>query len=83
MGIAEELRREALLRDRGSSLPAGYVPRAGDILLRADGARFEVSGLTSAGKGVEMRGLDLPLVIYLPVSELGAEFVAVEKRRGR
>lgn len=77
--IVEELRVEAIARHRGDGLPYGYVPRVGDVLLRADGSRFEVAGMTTGGGGVEMRGLDNPLVLYLAVAELGSEFVAIEQ----
>ena len=78
--IAEELTLLAILEDTESGLPYRYKPRRGDVLVRADGALFEVVGHTSDGNGVELRGMDEPLTVYLPASELSAEFVALERR---
>jgi hypothetical protein len=66
--------------DRGPGLPAGYEPRRGDVLERTDGARFRVVQWTADGKGVELRGLEVPLTLYLPAGELGEQFVALVSR---
>jgi hypothetical protein len=63
---------------RGSErLPAGYRPRVGDVLKRADGALFEVVAFTVDGRGVELQGLDQPLTLYADRLGLDREFVAV------
>lgn len=77
--IAREL-EEVAERGQGLGLPAGYVPRRGDVLERSDGARFRVVQHTLDGKGVELLGLDVPLTLYLPAGELGELFVAVVSR---
>jgi|CXWL01.1.fsa_nt_gi hypothetical protein len=61
-------------------IPAGYEPRSGDELIRADGQRFRVVALTVDGKAVELEQLEEPLVIYVPVGELRALFVRLERR---
>lgn len=68
--IVDELEALASERAASSSLPADYSPRRGDVLMRLDGARFEVVGLTADGEGVELRGVIDPLTIYIPRSEL-------------
>ncbi|HLE84977.1 MAG TPA: hypothetical protein VJG13_11600 [Thermoanaerobaculia bacterium] len=64
----------------GPGLPAGYEPRRGDVLERTDGARFRVVQWTADGKGVELRGLEVPLTLYLPAGGLGEQFVALVSR---
>lgn len=78
--IAEEVGAVAE-GDRGPGLPEGYQPARGDVLERGDGARFRVVNLTGDGKGVELRGLDSPLTIYVPLEELAGEFVDVVASR--
>ncbi|MEM7482451.1 MAG: hypothetical protein AAF481_14845 [Acidobacteriota bacterium] len=62
-------------------LPLDYSPAVGDILRREDGHRFRVISFTADGKGVELRGLDIPLVLYIEPKKLPSQFVAVEARR--
>ncbi|MEM7048080.1 MAG: hypothetical protein AAF604_00385 [Acidobacteriota bacterium] len=62
-------------------LPAGYEPRIGDVLRRVDGARFEVVSFTADGRGVELRGRDLPLIIYVEPAEMARLFEHLEERR--
>lgn len=61
-------------------IPAGYEPRSGDELIRADGQRFRVVALTVDGKAAELEQIDEPLVIYVPVGDLRAVFVQLERR---
>lgn len=74
VGILHELRVRAEERRPVESLPADYVPERGDVLLHRDGARYQVEGLTSDGKGVELLGLDQPLTLYVALDSLGGEF---------
>ncbi|MFP3941308.1 MAG: hypothetical protein ACLF0P_13460 [Thermoanaerobaculia bacterium] len=67
--------------ERGPGLPEGYEPVRGDVLERTDGARFRVVALTGEGKGVELRGVDSPLTIYVPLEELAGEFVDLVSRK--
>lgn len=68
--------------ERVRGLPAGYEPRRGDVLERADGLRFQVVQHTADGKGVELEGVEVPLTLYLAVDGLAEEFVAVVSRVG-
>jgi hypothetical protein len=80
--IADELLAEARARDSGAGFPRGYVPRSGDILLSRDGARFRVERYTADGRGVEISGIDSPLLIYIEAGAVTSEFVSLEERRG-
>ncbi len=64
-----------------SRLPEGYEPRAGDRLRRFDGALYEVVAYTGDGAGIELEGLDEPLVIFIPVAALRDEFEELVWRR--
>jgi hypothetical protein len=78
--IAEDLAAIARPETARASLPRGYAPKAGDILVRTDGERFAVVGLTGDGKGVELAGVRVPLVLYVQIADLDREFVALERR---
>jgi len=70
----------ALLADSRSpvmGLPRDYVPRAGDVLERADGMLFEVVGYTSDKRGVELTGVNEPLTIFIATEALHDSFVSV------
>lgn len=67
----------------GPGLPSEYEPARGDVLERADGARFRVVTLTGEGKGVELRGVDSPLTVYIPLEELPGVFVELVSRKDR
>lgn len=64
-----------------TDFPRGYKPKPGDVLKRKDGLLFEVVALTSDKRGVELRGVNQPLVIYVLGEELIGEFVSVVERR--
>lgn len=57
-----------------SRLPAGYEARAGDRLRRFDGTLFRVVAYTGDGAGLELEGIDEPLVVFIPVAALRDEF---------
>jgi hypothetical protein len=76
--VAGELATKALPLDR---LPVGYEPRPGDMLRRVDGVLFEVMRRTADGKGIELRGKEQPLVLYVRPEDLRAEFDALVSRR--
>lgn len=78
--IAEELAQRALSSPVAGGLPADYVPRAGDLLLRADEVEFEVVGPTADGNGFELRGRLQPLTVYLGKDDLRRQFVRVLHR---
>lgn len=73
-GLAERAERTAPRRT-GPGLPDGYEPRSGDVLERADGVLFEVVADTVDGRGVELRGVDQPLTVYLAKDQIGRVFV--------
>lgn len=60
---------------RATRLPKDYEPTPGDQLRRADGRLFRVITKTSDGMGVELQGVDDPLVMFVPIGQMGEEFV--------
>ncbi len=78
--VAEELARRALESPVAGGLPADYVPRSGDVLLRVDEVEFEVVGRTADGQGIEVRGKVQPLSMYLGIDDLRRQFVRVLRR---
>jgi len=79
--VADDLAAQVDPRAGAQHLPAGYIPRTGDVLRRVDGELFEVRGQTADKQGVELAGVQVPLTLYVPKSELSKEFVALESRR--
>ena len=64
-----------------SELPVNYRARAGDVLRRADGVLFRVVGTTADGQGLELQGVEQPLVLYLRPEDIAAQFESVVTRR--
>ncbi|HUO86018.1 MAG TPA: hypothetical protein VM617_01400 [Thermoanaerobaculia bacterium] len=68
------------------SLPAGYRPRTGDVLRRADGVLFRVvratADLEGMPRGWELQGVVQPLAVYVVESDLPREFVELVSRDG-
>lgn len=62
-------------------LPPGYEPKRGDILARNDGVLFEVIGLTSDKRGIELIGVEQPLTIFIARESLREVFSSLEERR--
>jgi hypothetical protein len=81
VAIAQEIDARAQDGTIATDFPKDYVPRSGDILRRKDGLLFEVIALTSDKRGVELWGVDQPLVVYVLLEELVGEFVALVERR--
>ena len=79
--IAEDLAGKVDPRSREEHLPAGYVPRNGDVLRRVDGELFRIVGPTADKLGVELIGVQVPLTLYLPKGQLANEFVELVSRR--
>lgn len=73
--IAEEIAAEAEDQAVAANFPKGYEPSPGDVLERKDGLLFEVVAFTADGLGVELRGVDQPLLIYVSREEIVGEFV--------
>ena len=64
-----------------SRLPEGYEPAAGDRLRRFDGKLYRVVAHTGDGAGLELEGIDEPLVLFIPVAALRDEFEELVWRR--
>ena len=80
--LAEELgKRTRSLTDKGLELPLDYFPQRGDVLRRFDGLLFEVLYFSSDGLEVELEGLTQPMVMVVPIIELGEVFDSIEPRR--
>lgn len=78
--IADELLAEARARALGDGFPRGYRPAIGDVLVHKDQSRYRVDAFTSDGKGVEVSGIDTPLLFYIAIDALTSEFVGLERR---
>ena len=79
--IADELLAEARERRLGSGFPVGYRVQVGDVVRRADGNEFVVRRFTVDGAGVELEGVQQPLVLYMDRKQVAAEFVTLVRRR--
>jgi hypothetical protein len=83
MALADEL-SEHVLSVAGPGLPLDYVPARGDRLARPDGVVFEVVRRTGDGTGLEMRGVDVPLTVYIPIGQVREVYATlVERGDGR
>jgi hypothetical protein len=78
-GVLGEVETLARTRARHGALPEGYQPKPGDFVRRTDREIFEVIGLTADGGGVELRGIDQPVTIYVALADFRAIFIALEK----
>ena len=76
--VADEL---AALTRATSELPPGYRASRGDVLRRADGVLFRVVGFTADGQGLELQGVEQPLVLYLRPEDVPGLFEALVSRR--
>ena len=79
--VVDDLLAEAERLAPRSRLPADYEARAGDRLRRFDGRLFEVVAYTGDGAGLELEGIDDPLVVFIPVAALREEFEELVARR--
>lgn len=79
--IAQELVDKVPVTKDKDELPADYDPKPGDVLKRVgDGALFRVIAFTADNKGVELRGVDLPLEVYVPRDHLRNNFTELVSR---
>ncbi|MCP4659150.1 MAG: hypothetical protein GY856_27385 [bacterium] len=76
--IAEELAEYTRPPEGVERLPTDYEPRVGDILRTVEGKRFKVIRYTVDERGIELRGLEEPLSIFVALTEIGEAFVALE-----
>lgn len=77
IGISDELRLLVEEQAIAADFPPRYVPSPGDILKRQDGVLFEVIAFTADERGVELWGVDQPLVVYVLREDLIGEFIAL------
>lgn len=80
VGVVRELSRLARQNHEMHGLPLDYTPRPGDVLRRTNGALYEVTSMTSDGKGVELQGVDQPLVLFVALKDMRQEFIEVTHR---
>jgi hypothetical protein len=79
--IAGELAEKVPVVQDRDELPANYEPAPGDVLKRVgDGALFRIVAFTGDNLGVELRGVDLPLEVYVPRDQLRRHFTALVSR---
>lgn len=81
LSVVDDLHLEVERLAPRSSLPAGYEPRAGDRLRRFDGVVYEVVAPTGDGRGLELEGVDEPLILFIPLDALRDEFEELVSRR--
>lgn len=79
--VVDDLAAKVVVMEGAEHLPEGYEPHPGDVLKRVDGQLFEVFEFTVDHKGLEMRGVNQPLVLYVLIEQLRQEFVALVSRR--
>lgn len=79
--IGEDLLEQAELGLRTSNFPINYSPEAGDVLERLDGHHFRVVNFSEDQQGVELHGIDQPLVLYIRRGNLLQEFGSLVSRR--
>lgn len=79
LAVGDEL-SEHVLSVAGPGLPLDYVPARGDRLVRPDGVVFEVVRRTGDGTGLEMRGVDVPLTVYVPIGQLREVYARLVER---
>ncbi len=78
--VVEDLAAEVKDLHGIEELPPDYQLRPGDVLKRVDGQLFEIYAFTTDNRGVEMWGVDQPLTLYVPVTEVRREFVFLVSR---
>ena len=79
--IAEELGDKVPIVKERDEIPVDYEPKPGDVLKRSgDGALFRIVAFTTDKKGIELRGVILPLEFYVPKDQLRQSFTALVSR---
>lgn len=84
VALVDELAVRVAAGAAAGRLPAGYRPRQGDVLRRADGVLFRVVRATEPFDGMpggwELQGVVQPLALYLFEADLPLEFVELVSR---
>lgn len=83
VSLVAELETKTREESSRSRLPIGYLPKGGDVLRRFDGHRYRVVGFTKLKRGIELQGIDQPLVLFVALDDLHREFVELISRRRR
>ena len=84
VNIAKELGDKVEIVKEKNELPVDYRPQPGDVLKRAgDGALFRIVTFTLDKKGIELRGVDLPLEMYVVTDQLRQSFVELVSRQAK
>jgi len=81
--VVGDMAEKVKVMEGAEHLPEGYEPRPGDVLQRVDGQLFEVFEFTADKKGIELRGVDEPLTLYVLREQLRQEFVGLVSRLRR
>lgn len=79
--VAEDLAGGVQDLQGTEQLPPGYEPKPRDVLKRVDGQLYEVVAFTADKRGVELRGVDQPLTLFILREELRREFVLLLPER--
>ncbi len=77
--VAEDLASFTRTPEKAARLPEGYRPRTGDVLRTRTDRLFRVVMMTSDERGVELEELGTPVMMVVPVDELGETFAALER----
>lgn len=84
VALVDELAARVATGAAAGRLPAGYRPRQGDVLRRADGVLFRVVRDTAAFAempgGWELQGVVQPLVLYVFEADLPSDFLELVSR---
>ena len=84
VALVDELAVRVAAGAAAGRLPAGYRPRQGDVLRRADGVLFRVVRATESFEempgGWELQGVVQPLALYIFEADLPLEFVELVTR---
>lgn len=78
--VAEDLEAKVDDLKDVEELPVSYVPREYDVLKRRDGHRYRIIRFTADNNGVELQGLDQPILLIVLKEEMRKEFVAIVSR---
>jgi hypothetical protein len=81
--VVADMAEKVRVMEGAERLPDGYEPRPGDVLKRVDGQLFEVFEFTVDKKGIECRGVDEPITLYVLREQLRQEFVSLVSRQPR
>lgn len=73
--FADRLVEDAAPPPPADRVPSDYDPQNGDILVNAQGHRYQVVRRTADNKGVELLGIDQPYTLLVELDDLPSRFV--------